>query len=246
MTEPSSIGETGPGETLVAADLAEHAAFTAELMARAIDEAVRQRSVARVALSGGNTPAEAYRRLAALDLPWARVEWFWVDERAVPPDSPRSNFHNASRDLGAAMQAGRVHRMEAEDPDLAAAARRYEALLRQRFGVASAVDFDAMTLGVGEDGHTASLFPGLGLTQIVDRLVVDVPPQPAKGLEARLTLTAPVVQAARLLLVLSAGAAKREVLSRARSAGPEEEVPARVVHRTRGRLIWLLDAAAAG
>ena len=79
----------GPGEVIVAADKVEHAALAGELIARAIDEAVRERGVARVALSGGSTPAETYRYVASLELPWQAIEWFWVDERAVPPDHAR-------------------------------------------------------------------------------------------------------------------------------------------------------------
>ena len=231
-------------EVIVASDAVEHAALAAELMARAIYEAAMQRGVARVVLSGGTTPTEAYRRLATLDLPWESTEWFWVDERAVPPDSSRSNFRNACADLrlpSAAVPPERVHRMEADDPDLEAAAARYEALLRRTFGVAEAVAFDVMTLGVGEDGHTASLFPGTGAAGILDRLVLPVAAQPAKSLEARLTLTAPVIQQARLLLVLSRGASKRAVVDAARAGGDEEEIPARIVKKAHHQLIWLLD-----
>ena len=234
----------GRGEVIVAADDAEHAALAAELMAHAVREAVAARGVARVALSGGTTPAEAYRRLAALDLPWASTEWFWVDERAVPPDSARSNYRNACADLWvltALVPPAQVHRMEADDADLAAAAARYEAQLRRLFGVAAAVAFDVMTLGVGEDGHTASLFPGTGAVGVVDRLVLPVAARPAKSLEARLALTAPVIQEARTLLVLSRGASKRAAVDAARSSGDEEEVPARLVQKAKGRLHWLLS-----
>ncbi|MEZ4301167.1 MAG: 6-phosphogluconolactonase [Polyangiaceae bacterium] len=235
-------------ETLVASDDIELAALAAELMGRAIASAVRDRGVARVALSGGSTPRPAYQRLAQLALPWDRVEWFWVDERAVPPDHTRSNFGAAAADLGfdrLPLSAGTVHRMKGETADLASAAADYERLLRATFGVASAVAFDVMTLGVGDDGHTASLFPGMGTTAIADRLVIDVPAQPDKGLEARLSLTAPVIQEARLALVLAAGAKKREVLVQARSAGSEDAIPSRLLQRCRGHLVWLVDPAAA-
>lgn len=244
------ITRGGPGgDVLVAADAAEHAALAAELMARAIHGAVEERGVARLALSGGSTPAEAYRRLAALDLPWARTEWFWVDERAVPPDSPRSNYRAASADL--ALGDGRVppaavHRLEADAPDLEAAAARCEGVLRRTFGVAAAVSFDVMTLGIGEDGHTASLFPGTGAVAIDDRLVAAIPEQPGSKLEARLTLTAPVIHEAQLVVVLCRGESKRAIVAAARQAGAEEEVPARTIRRVKGRAIWLLDREAAG
>lgn len=239
----------GAGEMLIAGSRVEHAALAAELMARAILEATQKRGVARVALSGGSTPADAYRHLASLDLPWSQIEWFWVDERAVPPDHERSNYTSARRDLlldRAEIPADRVHRMEGEDEDLGAAAERYERLLRRTFGVASAVSFDVMTLGVGDDGHTASLFPNTGGVLVEDRLVLAVAAQPEKGLEARLTLTSPVLCEAALALVLVRGATKRNVVAKARSGGPEDDVPSRVFRRIKGRLVWLLDHDATG
>jgi 6-phosphogluconolactonase len=169
-----------------------------------------------------------------------------VDERAVAPDNPRSNYGAARRDLAAArIPEESFFRMQGELADLAGAAARYEALLRARFGVASAVAFDLMTLGIGDDGHTASLFPGTGAVGIDDRLVAAIPAQPDKGLEARLTLTVPVIREARLKLLLARGADKRRVIELAKRAGPEDEVPARVARGGAGQLVWLLDAAAA-
>ncbi|WP_437787266.1 6-phosphogluconolactonase [Sorangium sp. So ce1097] len=236
----------GAEETCVAEDTAELARLGAELMAREIAAAIEARGVARIALSGGSTPSGAYQRLAALSLPWEQTEWFWVDERAVPPDHPRSNYGAARRDLAAArIPDDRFFRMEGESPDLAAAAARYEQLLRARFGVAAAAAFDVMTLGIGDDAHTASLFPGTGAVGIDDRLVAAIPAQPDKGLEARLTLTAPVIREARTKLLLACGAAKRPVLEKAKRPGPADEVPARVVRGGAGKLVWVLDAAAA-
>lgn len=234
-------------EVIVARDAAEHARFAAELMGRAIVEAVSARGIARVALSGGTSPLAAYRCLTDLALPWPSIAWYWVDERAVPPDHPRSNHAAARRELAAApIPEASFHRMEGEAADLPAAAARYEALLRAHFGVAAAVAFDAMVSGVGDDGHTASLFPGTGAVAIDDRLVAAIPAQPERGLEPRLTLTAPVLAEARLNLVLALGEKKRAPLAAARSAGPPDEVPARVLRRAKGRLVWLLDEAAAG
>lgn len=235
-------------EILVARDDAELAALGAELVGRAVVEAVNHRGVARLALSGGSTPDETYRRVAGFELPWKAMEWFWVDERAVPPAHERSNYRAADGDIGFSrppVSAGKIHRMKGEAPDLAAAAREYEALLRASFGVASAVAFDVMVMGVGDDGHTASLFPGMGTVGVTDRLVIDVPAQPDKGLEARLSLTAPAIQEARLILVLVKGAKKRDVVVKARSEGPEDEVPSRLMRRARGRVVWIVDEAAA-
>ncbi|AUX43926.1 6-phosphogluconolactonase [Sorangium cellulosum] len=238
---------SGAEETCVAKDAAEMSRLAAELAARAIAAAIEARGVARIALSGGGTPSEAYQRLAALDLPWAQTEWFWVDERAVAPDHPRSNYGAARRDLAAAhIPEENFFRMEGESPDLAGAAARYEQVLRARFGVAAAAAFDVMTMGIGDDAHTASLFPGTGAVHIEDRLVAAIPAQPDKGLEARLTLTAPVIREARLKLLLARGASKRAVIEQAKRPGPADEVPARIVRGGTGRLVWLLDAAAAG
>lgn len=242
-------GGGDPGEFVVASDKAEHAAFAGEIMAQAMWTAIRERGLCRVAVSGGSTPAEAYRYVAALRLPWDKIEWFWVDERAVPPDHARSNYAAARRDLGLdrpEIPGHLVHRMEAEASDLNAAADRYERVLRLSFGVASAVAFDVISLGVGDDGHTASLFPGMGAVAIADRLVVPIAEQPARGLEARLTLTAPVLCEARLVVVLARGEGKRAVVEAARGAGSEDEIPSRLLQRAKGRVIWVLDKEAAG
>jgi 6-phosphogluconolactonase len=240
-----STEKTSESEILVAPDRAEHAVLAADLLAGAIVEAIAHRGVARVALSGGTTPSDTYQRLASMTLPFDRVEWYWVDERGVPPDHPRSNYGAAAHDLSLADgMHGRAFRMEGER-DLTVAAVAYEALLRTRFGVASGVAFDAMTLGVGDDGHTASLFPGIGAVRIDDRLVAHIPEQPEKKLEARITLTAPVIQEARVTLVLARGEAKKKVVEAARTPGSEDSVPARILQRAKGKVYWVLDEAAA-
>jgi 6-phosphogluconolactonase len=244
-----SSGGAGAGEVIVASDKAEHASLSGELIAQELYRAVKDRGVARIALSGGSTPVEAHRYIAALSLPWDAIEWFWVDERAVPPDHLRSNFRAAQKDLGLdrpVIPAHLVHRMEAEEADRAAVADRYERLLRRTFGVASSVAFDVMTLGVGDDGHTASLFPGTSAVAIDDRLVAAIGAQPERGLEARITLTAPVICEARLALVMARGASKRPVVEAARRAGAEDEIPARILRRAKGRVVWMLDREAAG
>jgi len=220
----------------------EQALLGAELLARAIDDAVRTRGRAFVAISGGSTPGPIYQKLTEYDLPLDRIDWFWVDERAVPADHLRSNFRAAYEDLQLGrVDPARVHRMPAETPDLEAAAIQYERLLRKTFGVANAVAFDALTLGIGDDGHTASLFPGTGAVSIDDRLVAAIAAQPSRGIEARLTLTAPVLCAARFVLVLARGIQKRGPVSAAFLDGPENEIPARLLQRARGKITWLFD-----
>ena len=239
-------------ETIVAKDKAEHAALAAELLGRAIVTAVRERGVARVALSGGSTPSPAYRKLAELALPFDKLRIYQVDERAVPPTNERSNAGAAFKDFGLPVDTadgptakGTFFRMRGEASSLADAAAEYERGLRAEFGVAGAVEFDAMVMGIGDDGHTASLFPGLGVVGRSDRLVIDVQAQADKKLEPRITLTAPVIREARLLLVLAVGANKRPVIAKALADGPAEEIPSRIFQRATGEVIWLIDQAAA-
>lgn len=233
-----------PGELVVGDGEAELATLTAELLGRAIDDAVRARGIARIGLSGGTSPGPAVRALAALALPWERVTWFQVDERAVPPDHDRSNWRGMAGWLGAAGRAGRMHRMEAERTDREAAAAEYERALRASFGVARAIAFDALLMGIGDDGHTASLFPGHGTVAIDDRLVAAV--AAPEGLEPRMTLTAPVIHEARLALVLVTSGGKREPVRRAREPGVPDEVPARVIGACSGRVVWVVDRAVVG
>jgi 6-phosphogluconolactonase len=157
-----------------------------------------------VALAGGSTPRRLYERLAHEDLPWPKIDVFFGDERCVPPDHPDSNYRLASEALLSKV-AARVHRMPGETCD----AEAYEDELSRVFG-SGPPRFDLVLLGLGEDGHVASLFPGDPALDITDRLVVRVrrPDHP------RLTLTLPVLSAANVALFLVSGASKREALSR--------------------------------
>jgi 6-phosphogluconolactonase len=221
----------------------------ADRIAQRITVAALQRGGATLALSGGNTPKETYALLArskAVD--WSRVHVFWVDERAVPPDSERSNYRLARETLldPARIPADRVHRMAADGPDLEQAAAKYEGLIREHVssdGPGSVPIFDVIVLGIGTDGHTASLFPGDAGVRVTDRLVIPVPPR--GGLEARLTLTAPVIQAARSVLVLVEGADKHAALCRVWSeTGDATDTPARIVRSCRGEVAVIADSAA--
>jgi 6-phosphogluconolactonase len=238
------------GEVLVAADAEALAGLAAHFLRAWVLEAVARGdgAPARVALSGGSTPRAMFRVLAGLALPWEKTEWFWVDERAVPVDHPRSNYGAARADLfeRVPVPPGRVHPLAPDGPDLAAVAGRYEALLAERFGLpgrgGAPPAFDVMLLGIGDDGHTASLFPGEPTVDVADRWVAAVPA--GEGREERLTLTAPVIAAARRAVVLVQGESKREPVRKARAAGDLREVPARVTRQVRGELYWLVDAAA--
>jgi 6-phosphogluconolactonase len=226
----------------------------AERIAAVLRAAVGRAGRATIALSGGNTPRGAYAILASQSVDWSKVSLFWVDERAVPPVDDRSNYRWAKATLidgvCGAIDAKRVHRMPADDADLDAAARAYEKVLRG--GVATdtanpgAVPaFDVVVLGVGEDGHTASLFPGEPTIDVRDRLVAAVPALGAR--EARLTLTPPPIETARNVFVLAVGAGKREPLGRAWAPeGDIHRTPARLVRECRGVVTWLVDEAAVG
>jgi 6-phosphogluconolactonase len=157
-----------------------------------------------VALAGGSTPRRLYERLAGSDFPWAETEVFFGDERCVPPDHPASNHRMASEALFSTVPA-RVHRMRGEVCD----ARAYEEELSRVFG-AGLPEFDLVLLGLGEDGHTASLFPGDPALRATAERVVQV----QRPDYARLTLTLPVLSAAKVALFLVSGTPKRDALRR--------------------------------
>lgn len=225
------------------------AVATADHFVAAVARAIEERGVAFVALSGGGTPKRVYplllepARRDAVD--WSRVEFFWGDERAVPPDHPESNFGVAYGMLISqipSVRADRVHRMPAESQDLDAAALSHESEMRLTFG--SRRDelpaFDLVWLGMGPDGHTASLFPGSVALDERERWVVA---NWARGPQAwRMTLTFPILNAARDVMIAVTGGDKAVALRRIRAG--EGELPAGSV--TGEGVEWILDAAAAG
>jgi 6-phosphogluconolactonase len=225
------------------------AVATADRFVEAAQEAISARGAFRVALSGGGTPKQVYplllepKRVEAVD--WRCVEFFWGDERSVPPDHPESNFGVAYRMLVSLLPAvdpSRVHRMPAEAEDLEGAALAYESELRLAFNArgGEAPSFDLVWLGMGPDGHTASLFPGTAALEEVERWVVGnwVPQQDTW----RMTLTYPVLAAARETLFVVTGADKSDAFGRIRQGGsglPAERVAGDGVR-------WIVDEAVAG
>ena len=200
--------------------------------------AVAERGRCSVALAGGGTPRTTYEVLAASALavavPWGAISWYFGDERAVPPDHPESNYRAARETLFADRPETleRVYRMPAEAALLDLAARAYGELLPD--------PLDLILLGIGEDGHTASLFPGSPvLAERVARVAVATGPKPPNP---RLTVTPRVIEAAHELLVLVSGAGKAEALAHALE-GPLDvtAVPAQLARRG----TWIVDAAAA-
>ncbi len=205
-------------------------------------EAIAERGRFAVALAGGSTPKATYEVLArdhAEDVDWPNVHVFFGDERTVPPDHEDSNYRMAREALLDLVPTGSVHRMRGElPPDEAAAS--YETDLKQFFG-GEAV-FDPVMLGIGGDGHTASLFPGTPALGVTDRLVVA---NPVPKLDTtRLTLTAPVLSAARAVNFLVAGEGKAEALREILEGDADpHRYPAKLV-RPPGGPTWFVDRAA--
>jgi 6-phosphogluconolactonase len=226
-----------------------HAA--AEEVVRAANEAVAERGRFVIALSGGSTPKNLYTLLATnarAALPWAQMFFFWSDERHVPPTDPDSNYRMAQEAMlsRVPVPASNVFRVPAEKPDAGDAALAYERTLRQFFSppAGEIPRFDLILLGLGPDGHTASLFPETAALVEKSRLVV------ANWVEKlntyRITFTVPLLNAARCVAFLVSGSEKastlREVLE---GDAPAEKYPAKLVRPAEGKLIWFADRAAA-
>jgi len=188
-----------------------------------------------IALSGGSTPKPVYERLAAVDYPWSEVDVFFGDDRCVPPDNPESNFRMANEALLSKV-AARVHPMYDCDADA------YEADLKTVFGDVDLPSIDLNFLGIGDDGHTASLFPGKPALDVTDRWVVYVPEPGMPPPLPRLTLTLPVHNASKLAVFLVSGEKKRERLRQVMEG--DESIPSARIHAA--RVIVLADRAAAG
>ena len=213
-----------------------------------------QRGRARIAISGGSTPKAAFALLAdpaspgAQRMPWDKLELFWVDERCVPPDHADSNYRMTREAMldHVPLKPEQVHRMEGElDP--AAAAARYESLLRNSFRLEGAESprFDLVQLGMGPDGHTASLFPHTEAIHEMGRLVTanHVPQQKDSW---RITLTWPVINQASSVFFLIGGADKAQILHEVLT-GPRdpERLPSQLIWPSSGILTLILDQAAA-
>ena len=201
-----------------------------------------------VALSGGATPLGLFQLLADeppyQNLPWSRTHVFWGDERHVPPDHPDSNYRMAKQVLldHVGVPEAQVHRIRGEFADADEAAREYEQTLRSFFGDGAMPRFDFALMGLGTDGHTASLFPHSPALTEMDRLVV----ANRTVLGERITLTAPVFNHCHCALFLVAGAAKAQAVH-AVLEGPRDPDtwPAQLIAPIDGRLLWLVDQAAA-
>ena len=244
----------------------------AERLTTLIEQAIAERESAIVSLTGGDTPRLLYAYLADASRPWRqRIEWqrlhlFWGDERHVPPDHPDSNFGMAYEALirHVPIPEAQVHRMRGELTDAAAAARHYEDELQRGFAATGrdGQTFDVMLLGLGEDAHVASIFPGSELLARTPARHVDAPSPDAAGSDPqraraaavyaphlrtwRITLTPAALLDARAILLVVAGVAKAEAV-RAAIEEPAAVVryPAQLLRTADDRVEWIVDEAAA-
>ena len=226
-------------------------ASAAEHVVYAANEAVTARGRFTIALSGGSTPKSLYNLLATnarTTLPWEQTLFFWGDERHVPPTDPESNYRMVDEAMLSKVPVppANVFRMPAENPDAEAVAETYEQTLRKVFqlGPNDVPQFDLILLGMGPDGHTASLFPGTAGLKEKSRLVIANWVEKLKTY--RLSFTLPVINAARSVAFLVSGTDKAPVLKAVLEGNdPGEQYPAKLVQPKDGKLIWFLDRAAA-
>jgi 6-phosphogluconolactonase len=235
-----SVANKISGRIEVVKDAGALAARAAELISGQLRVA---RYPFRIVLSGGSTPRAAYQLLACKDVDWACTELFFGDERFVPPDHKDSNYRMVQETL---LAGGFVNPRKLlaipTDGTPQSAADRYDETLRQQYGAGTLEDgvplFHLTLLGLGDDGHTASLLPGQPVLEERERWVAAVPQGRA---EPRITLTYPALESSALILFLVSGAGKRDALAQARGGiGPAGGI------KPQGDVLWLVDQAAAG
>ena len=224
-------------------DFEEQCRYGADRIRDAVRDSPRERPF-HLALSGGSTPGRLYELLALQDLPWDRVHVSFVDERLVPPDSPKSNYALVRERLlaHAPIPEANIHAVPVGNPSAAQAAAEYERSLASlpRGAGSGTPRFDLVLLGMGEDGHTGSLFPGSGALAETDRWAAGVLPEESPDGLARVSLTLPVMNSADLVLVHISGASKTEMLQRVLEGGAEQDLPMSRVRPT-GSMEWLLS-----
>lgn len=234
----------------VFSELSDLAQAAADVFISAAHEALDEKGVFYVALSGGRTPKLLFERLGqsaeARDLPWSQCHIFWVDERYVPATDPASNFRMAKESLLEPLQVPQrsVHRIPTEC-DLDEAVRRYAATIDTVFSLCpgETPEFDLIQLGMGPDGHTASLFPHSYDAETLESVLWTVPPTAPHH---RITLSARVLQAASKLMVLLNGKDKAAMLKTVFTRTPDVmQYPVHIVWPVLDRVVWLLDRDAA-
>jgi len=237
------------GRVIVVADAGALAQHAAELVRETTREVGSDRANAYVALSGGSTPKAMGAILGAEpvrdEVPWGSVHFFWGDERWVPIESPESNAGEAIRGFldHVPVPRDQVHPFDTSG-NPAESAAKYERLIRTVVPGAPLPMFDLILLGMGDDGHTASLFPGTAALSITDRLVTE---NWVEKLDAtRLTFTAPLINAARHVAFLIAGAGKAERLAEVLDGEHDPvRLPSQLIRPKHGQLTWLVDETAA-
>jgi 6-phosphogluconolactonase len=216
-----------------------------ELVLEKLRQAIAERNTATIALSGGSTPKPLYEALAQQDLPWEKLQIFWGDERYVPHDHPDSNALMARQAWldKVPIPAANIHPMPTDESDPNDAATRYDRELRQLLKLEQGQfpQIDVMLLGMGDDGHTASLFPRTNALQVCDRLVT----VGNKDGQPRITLTIPVINESKAIIFVVAGENKQAALAQIFAPDPDTETyPSSLIHPEHGELWWLLDQAA--
>ncbi|MBD1901743.1 6-phosphogluconolactonase [Trichocoleus sp. DQ-A3] len=209
-----------------------------------IHATIEQRSLCTIALSGGSTPKPLYEAIAIQNLPWDKIHIFWGDERYVPPDHPDSNQGMArSAWLDKVnIPAANIHPMPTDEADPSVAADKHEQHIREFFQVQPGEfpTFDLILLGIGDDGHTASLFPHTEALNVRDRLIT----VGNKDGQPRITFTAPLINHARCVIFVVAGASKRPALAQVFAPTADDQTyPSRLI-QPQGELWWLFDEAA--
>lgn len=234
----------------VAPDIETLSHEAARYVVRIATEAIATNRRFTIALSGGSTPKKLYGLLAEepyrSQINWAMVDIFWSDERCVPPESPDSNYLMAQQVLLSKIpiSANQIYRMPADQADADAASYAYTLEMQQTFGTDGVPSFDLLQLGMGPEGHTASLFPHQPSLHEQQRLVMPVtvpkPPPP------RLTFTPRLLNAATHVLFLATGAEKQDAVKAVLEGDFQpDEYPAQIVQPTKGEVMWMLDTAAA-
>jgi 6-phosphogluconolactonase len=215
-----------------------------EVVLAKMQAAIQEHGRCTIALAGGGTPKPLYEAIASQDLPWEKIHVFWGDERYVPPDHPDSNQAMARSAWldNVDIPSANIHPMPTDGATPAADAQKHEVELRDFFGTPEAEfpKLDVILLGIGDDAHTASLFPHTEALQVQDQLVT----VGNKDGQPRITFTAPLINHAHCVIFLVAGASKRPAL--AQIFAPDADAltyPARLI-QPQGELWWLLDESA--
>jgi 6-phosphogluconolactonase len=254
MRKEKDFIDSSKSKVLVVSDVEELSRTAANILVHKITEVLQNKEIFTLALSGGSTPKSLFALLAKKDdsyysqIPWNKVHFFWGDERHVPPDHIDSNYRMTNETMLSVVStpAENVHRVRGENPDSSAAALEYEQVLRSFFqlGAGQVPRFDCVLLGMGGDGHTASLFPHSSALHERDRLVV------ANWIEKfqsyRITMTVPVLNNADNIIFLVSGAEKADAL-KAVLEGDEvpDQLPSQLIRPAHGHLLWLVDEAGA-